>query len=853
MVVSKKETRKRLNSTIFATHYSTNHKLDVSEGKETFEVHEKITLDVIKPTKAYTTHGKNIIIKSAVVIVDGEKTTIPLKNITSHDKQETITFNFSETIPAGTVYLDIDFVGKYHDVAGLYLSKYTGRDGKTAYIATTQFEAADARRAFVCEDEPLAKATYDIAITLDDKLKAISNMPEKETVRAGNGKKTVRFHTTPKMSSYLAYLAVGDFETKETKVGKTTLRVVALPGKIHQAAYALEAGKKLLQNKEQYYGIPYPLPKLDMLAVPDFSAGAMENWGAITFREDILLNDPKTSPASQKIKTISTISHELEHMWFGNLVTMQWWDDLWLNESFADVRAYNGVEATYPELDPWADLLSVRVANAYELDALTNSHPIHVPVHSPTEIREIFDAISYSKGGMILRMVEHLLGKEVYRKGLQSYLKKHSYANAEAKDLWNALEKVSDKPVGKIVDVWINKMGFPIVDVDVDEKKLKVSQRRFRYLGSDKKVVWKIPLSIVTNNDTIDAMLGKISATINLPTEPKWIKLNGGQFGFYRVKYSDKMLDGIKAAVATKQLNNFDRWGIHNDLSALCLAGEISLSKYLDFVMAAYKNEDDYLVLMDIFSMLQKIMIISFDESFSEKLKDRMKRFYTSLLERAGWDEKKGEKETQGTIRAAVISILGKLNDTSVLLKAKELLEKEAKAPGIINPNLRGVVYKLNAWQGDNITFDRLLDIRRKAITKNNLLEGREALEALGNFKDTVLLEKALDFGMSKEVKPSDFVFLALNVSANPYGKKKLWDWMRKNWRGVKKCYSGGLTSHFTKIMGTLPVIADAKIGKEIQSFIESDPIPGSERSVKQMEEVMRINSKFLERARKSM
>ncbi len=855
MAVGKKETRKRLNSTIFATNYSTNHTIDVSGKKENFTFNEIITLDVTKPTKSYTANGKNIVITKAYLVINKNKNLISLKNIKYDKNKETIKFKFDKPLPKGIAYLELDCIGHYGDVSGLYLSKYSGRDGKNEYMATTQFEASDARMAFVCEDEPEAKATYDIALTLDKKLKAISNMPEKETIHLSDAMKTVVFQRTPKMSSYLVYLGVADFETSETKAGNTTLRVVTLPGKIEQAGFALKAGKELLLKKEKYYGIPYPLPKLDMIAVPDFSAGAMENWGAITFREDRLLSNPKTAPSQEKIATISTISHELEHMWFGNLVTMAWWDDLWLNESFADVRAYNGLEESYPELDPWAEFLSKRVAGAYIIDGLKNSHPVHVNVNSPSEIREIFDAISYSKGGMILRMIEHLLGKDTYRKGLQIYLKKHAYSNTHAKDLWTSLQEASGKPVGKIVDAWINTIGLPIVDAELNNNKIKVSQRRFNYLGSDRKTIWNIPLLIITDNKKLkNEMLEGKSKIVTLPEKNHWIKLNGGEFGFYRVRYSKELLNGIKKAVCKKNISVIDRWGIHNDLAALCFAGEISLKEYLDFVTESYINEDAYLVLMDIFSALQKMMIISTDEKFFDILQKRIHLFYSHLLSRIGFAPRKGEKETQGTIRAALFSGLGRLNDKVILKNAKEFAEKEFAAPGSISPDIRGVSYKLTAWQGDEKTFEKMLEIYMKAKNpseRNNLIEAKEALEALGSFKDEKILDKSFKFVLSSEVKPSDVAFFAISVLANPYGRKKLWPLMKKNWKLIKEYYDGGLTSHFNRILLGLSTLADTKVGNEIRKFIGKHNVHGTERSVKQMHEMMEINERFLQRAKK--
>ena len=388
----------------------------------TFNGIEIITLTTT-PTTSFTLNAAELKIKNCHLIHKGK--TIKAKSVLNV-KKETLVIQFSKKV-SGKVKICIDFTGELNDrLLGFYRSKYKDTSGQTKYLATTQFEAADARRALPCWDEPAIKATFDVSLLVDRNMTAISNMPEKVKKNV-NSKVLVEFQRTPIMSTYLLYLGVGEFEFLEDKLRNIKIRVVTTKGNKKKAHLSLELTKKFLSEYEKYFGIRYPLPKLDMLAIPDFAAGAMENWGAITFRETILLYDPKTSSTRTKQYIAEVISHEIAHQWFGNLVTMEWWNDLWLNESFATFMATKIVDKFYPEWDYWDQFLDDAMSTAMSLDSLKSSHPIDVEVNHPSEIRSIFDSISYDKGGCILRMLEHFVGKKNFQNGLKKYLKKHQY------------------------------------------------------------------------------------------------------------------------------------------------------------------------------------------------------------------------------------------------------------------------------------------------------------------------------------------------------------------------------------------------------------------------------------------
>ncbi|MFH1328261.1 MAG: M1 family metallopeptidase, partial [Candidatus Bathyarchaeota archaeon] len=475
-----------MESSVWPSHYEIAFEPDLKTF--TFHGKETVQLNIKKLTSGVALNAADIKIIDCYLVHKGETINV---SIDLNGKKEELQVKFSKKVK-GNATLFIDFEGNLNDnLAGFYRSKYRDPTGTTKYLATTQFEAADARRAFPCWDSPEYKATFTISLILDSKLTAISNMPELEIRNISKNKKIIKFDRTPPMSTYLVYVGVGEFEFLENKLNDVKLRVATTFGKKNQCNLAMGYLKKFLDFYQHYFQISYPLPKLDLIALPDFAAGAMENWGAITFREAALLYDSKTSSIATKQRIAEIISHELAHQWFGNLVTMKWWNDLWLNESFATFIANKSIEYFYPTWDIWSQFLNSTTLPALELDALKTSHPIEVDVRTPSQIREIFDAISYNKGGSILKMLEVYLGEEIFRQGLKAYLLNNRYGNATTENLWSTLEKVSRKPIKKIMDTWINQTGYPLVDVNVKNSELILKQRKFlleRRVKNDKSI-----------------------------------------------------------------------------------------------------------------------------------------------------------------------------------------------------------------------------------------------------------------------------------------------------------------------------------------------------------------------------
>jgi len=811
--------------------------------KFTFFGTETISVDCKKPTAIITMHCAELKIISCQV-KSNEKI---IKSVhKTNEKKEELEIKLGEKI-RGNASINLKFQGILNDrLLGFYRSQYV-QNGKTKYLATTQFEAADARRAFPCWDEPEAKAIFDISIIADNKFTAISNMPIKSKKKIGN-KTIYHFAKTPIVSTYLIYLGVGEFEYLTGKTGKTQIRVITTKGNKSKGKFSLELGKKLLASYEKYFGIAYPLPKLDLIAIPDFAAGAMENWGAITFRETILLYDPKTSSTRTKQYIAEVISHEIAHQWFGNLVTMKWWNDLWLNESFATFMATKFVDKYYPEWDLWNQFVEDAMNVAMGLDSLKTTHPIDVKVNTPSEIREIFDAISYDKGGCVLRMLEHYVGEPNFQKGLKKYLSDFKYQNAKGQDLWDAIGKASKMPVSSMVNTWLKQPGFPLVEINQEGRTLKLKQKRYltEYDGKFSKGLWSIPLSLGLEHEISKKLFTTKSMSMKLPPNTLGFVANHGRKGFYRVKYDEGILLDLKMLVDEKRISAIDRWAIQNDLFSLCVSGDEQVRNYLDF-SDAYFDEDSYLASVNVAHNLASLYFRAFDEPFAEEIRGYAVNYFRKLLFNLGWESRKSDKHTDAMLRGLVISVLGKMNDEEVTSEAIQRYKKFLKSPNSLSPDLVEPICSIAAWNGNSKTHAELTKLYTNAKTMEEKLR---FLGALCGFKDKKLLLKSLNFSQTSHVRSQNMQLPIMKVAANPYGDAVLWPWLKKNWKKINKKVGHG-NPLFNRIVASISSVVDDSKEKEIKAFFKKNPTPGTERVQSQTLERIRIHSKFLRNMRK--
>ena len=736
----------------------------------------------------------------------------------------------------GRFELRVRFRGALNDrLLGFYLSRYRLR-GREQRMATTQFEAADARRAFPCIDEPAAKATFDISISAEKGLEAVSNMPA--VSRRRRGSRTVyKFQTTPVMSTYLVYLAVGRFESVSARHGGVRVRVLTVPGNRERGRFALRLSVRLLQEYEKYFGIKYPLPKLDLLAIPDFAAGAMENWGAITFRETLLLYDPETSSLRTRQLIAEVVSHELAHQWFGNLVTMEWWNDLWLNESFATFMATKFVDKLYPEWDLWEEFLQDAMNTAMDLDSLESTHPIDVEVKSPAQIREIFDAISYDKGGCILRMLERHVGEPRFRRGLRDYLSAFRYGNASGDDLWRAIGRASGSAVLPLVRGWLERPGFPLVEAAQSGASVRLSQRRFRLSPGRGGGTWQVPVEVAGRR----VMLKGRSRTLRAPRHSD-VLLNPGRHGFYRAKYDGGIMLDLKMLTDSKKLGPVDRWAVQNDLYALCLAGEARVGEYLDFADACL-GDPSPLVAGDVARNLYSAYMACFGEPWAEALRAHARMHASKSLARLGWEPRRGEKQSESLLRASLVPMLARLGDAGVSSRAQDLAGPLLKGRSPLPPDLHEPVMSAAAWSGGKRLHAQLARAHRGAGTQE---QKARVLSAMCSFGEAALLRRTLDFSRTPEVRSQNMHLPVMRVAANPRGRAVLWPWVKKHWTSLSGKVGLG-NPLLARVVSSVGLAAEPAAEAQVRRFFESHPVPGTERALEQAMERMRARARLRE------
>lgn len=813
----------------------------------TFEGEETITLSILKPTRELTLHSKEVEIKTADVFLGkdlpaGRQGKVFAK-ISYSEKEQTVTFTFPRILPKGKTKLKIFFKGILNDkMRGFYRSRYNIRD-KEYHMATTQFEATDARRAFPCFDEPAHKAVFHVSMIVPNNKTAISNTLPVSVNEHSVGNKIIKFSPTPKMSTYLLAFIVGDFEYIEGKSnGGTQIRVFTTPGKKHQAKFALDCAIRTLEFYEKYFAIKYPLPALDMIAIPDFSSGAMENWGAITYRESALLVDEEKSSISNKQWVALVIAHEIAHQWFGNLVTMEWWTHLWLNEGFASYIEYLAVDKLFPNWDIWTQFSVADLGIALRLDALYHTHPIEIPVHHPDEIGEIFDEVSYSKGASIIRMLADYLGEENFRDGLRHYLKKHSYKNTETVHLWQAFEKISGKPVSKIMHNWTSKPGYPVVQASVVNNKLSLSQSRFFASPISKakakdKTLWQIPVSVDKKKF--------LMSTKSVVSELAYSKINKGETSFFRTAYSTELLSSLREPVSMKTLSSADRLGIVRDLFALSEAGTIPTTDVLEF-LSAYKNEDNYVVWVEIATGFARLEQIFGKEKKGELNKETNKMIislFSPTFHRLGWNKNKNDTHTDGLLRSLVISRLGRSGSKEIIKEARKKFE-DIKKSKKINPDIRGAIYAVVATNGGKKDYKEFI----KLYEKETLHEEKNRIGgALGDFKDPKILKKVCDFAMSSHVRKQDSVGILSSVGLNIIGRDIWWNFTKKNWKTLVSRYGeGGL--NLSRAIKAISVSAEEKHLTSFKKFFKTHEAPGAKRAIDQVIERLEGNVAWLER-----
>ncbi|GES62400.1 aminopeptidase 2 [Aspergillus terreus] len=814
-----------------------------------------IDLQVAEDSTSIALNSNEIDIHSAIVSAQGS--VVASNPEISVDKDSQVaTIKFSETIPAGSsAQLKLTFTGILNDnMAGFYRSSYKLPNGETKYLASTQMEPTDARRAFPCFDEPALKAKFTITLIADKSMTCLSNMDVASESEVQGGKKAVKFNTTPLMSTYLVAFIVGHMNYIETNAFRVPIRVYATPDQdIEHGRFSLDLAARTLAFYEKAFDSTFPLPKMDMVAVPDFSAGAMENWGLITYRIVDVLLDEKTSGASRKERIAETVQHELAHQWFGNLVTMDFWDGLWLNEGFATWMSWYSCNSFYPEWKVWQTYVIDNLQSALSLDSLRSSHPIEVPVKRADEINQIFDAISYSKGSSVLRMISKYLGEDVFLQGVRNYIKKHAYGNTQTGDLWAALADASGKPVEKVMDIWTKNVGFPVVTVSENPSasSITVKQNRFLRTGDvrpeEDTTLYPVMLGLRTKQGIDEnTMLTERQGEFKVP-DLDFYKLNADHSAIYRTSYTPDRLSKLGNAAKQGLLTVEDRAGMIADAGALAASGYQSTSGLLS-LLQGFDGESEFIVWNE---MLTRIGTMRAAWLFEDaQVKDALKAFQRALVSskahELGWEFSENDGHILQQFKALMFGSAGMAEDPVVVKAAQEMFARFAAGDATaIHPNIRGSVYSIVLKNGGAKEYDVVLDRFRNAPTSD---EKTTALRCLGAAEDPALIQRTLDLASGDEVKNQDIYMPLGGLRGHTAGIDARWTWMKNNWDALYQRLPPGLGMLGTVVqLSTASFCTEAQL-RDVETFFASKDTKGFDRAVEQSLDAIRAKINWVKR-----
>jgi len=839
----------RLYEQFAPEHYTIN--VSISEDKLNFTGSVSIKgRKTGRPSERITLHAKDLKIDNAKIThIDkkGTENDVELSRTNLQKSFDEVRLHSENSFYPGEYIVYMDFSGEITDnMDGIYPCRFT-EDGVDKKLIATQFESHHAREVFPCVDEPEAKATFDVSISHNKDETALGNTPIiSEDIK--DDAKVTTFDTTPIMSTYLVAFVVGNIEYKEAQSKNgVKIRTYATRDQVQHTEFALDVAVKAMDFYEDYYKIPFPLGKCDFIALPDFASGAMENWGLITFREQTLLMDPEHTSLSTKQYVAIVVCHELTHQWFGNLVTMRWWTDLWLNEGFASWMEYLAVNDQFPEWNLWTQFAVDEQQAAMKADALEHTHPIEVPVNHPDEIRSIFDMISYQKGASMIHMLHDYLGPKPFRDGLRHYLKTHAYKNTDTVDLWQALEDVTKKPVKDFMGKWTSQPGFPLVEVAHKNNYIEISQSRFvTNPESDARnddTLWPVPLLVNGLNETLLTKSRKIQLekSIDPPT-----KINVGQNGFYRVRYSrdmqQKQIEELKAG----NIPSVDRMGLLADSFEATKAGYQPVTDFLE-LLEHYQDEDTLSVWEIIAGSIATIRSILSQSDRDDTLRDAMKPYILNLvakqLEKLEWEEKKNEPHLDTLLRPIIIGLAAAADEESVLSKI-QLSYKERLIGGSVDPNLRGIIYSNVARRGGRQQYDEMLKLYEETTSSDEKLS---LTAGLTSFEQADIHADVLDLIKSDTVRTQDNGYWIAYSFMNRHGRHATWEWVKDNWTWLNDVMGTDLSFSRLPVYAARSFAAE-KLIKDYKSFFSGKITPTIERSYNQGLEIAQTNAAWRER-----
>lgn len=828
----------RLPQTALPHLYTLTLKVVPDEGQ--FNGREIIDIEIHQPIKAITIHALELAIERACV---HQKDQTLLAKTSEDRATETITLTFLQNINPGLAQIEIVYSGKLNQqLRGLYEASHNGQK-----FAFTQFEATDARRMFPCFDEPGMKARFSLTVTYPAHLTALSNMPVlTERIDSDGVFKTTRFDTTPVMSTYLLALALAPLQSRSIQVGATTVTVWTLPEQLALSEFALKATAQVLPRLNDYFDMPYPYPKLDLVAAPNFAMGAMENWGAIFFRDScLLLSETLSSTATQR-DVANVITHEIVHQWFGNLVTMKWWDDLWLNESFATWLAVKIVDQWRPEWNSWVEFQQEKEV-PLNMDALKHTRPIQSEVTSAAQIEELFDALTYEKGAACLRMIESFLGEDLFRKGIQRYMKKFAYQNASAEDLWEELTAASSQPVGEIARAWFTQPGYPLLTLRMNpnqENAFTIEQRRFSTLSeSNPDQRWVIPFTYKyqdANGIHTDRILLKDAVTSFNLQAVSFLYGNADEGGFFRTDYDATLRKNLEQGLPNI-LSPSERIGYLDHLWALSLSGRCSIALFLDTV-CRFKGDTTRVVVVELVQYLETLL----DQMVASEQRALFSAFVADLMMPAwkafGWDAASGDDDEIRLARAAALWGLGSLAENEDILA--ELPRRKTRydaIPTSLDPTLATPLIRLCARFDGGSLFD---PFAQKYQTAGTPEERDRYLTALADFNKPALAIKLLEMALSPAIRSQDVWKPVRSLLGYPKVQEVTWHFIQTHWEALRaKAGSVGAT----RMIQSTKVLWRPEWKEEVEQFFSTpeNKVEAAERALAQTVERIEIGIRF--------
>jgi aminopeptidase N len=820
LIVPHSASAQRLPTNVAPIHYSLALTPDLQSA--TFSGVESIDVTVKQPATTITLNAIELAFQSVTIAANGKEQTA---TVSLDPGKQQATFTFPSTIPGGRATLKIRYTGILNDkLSGFYISKTARRN-----YAVTQFEATDARRAFPCFDEPASKATFDVSLTIDAGDTAISNSPIlSDTPGPDAGKHTLAFATTPKMSTYLLAFLVGDFQCTRGEQDGVELSVCSTPDKVALTPFALDIAKFTLHYYDNYFGIDYPLKKLDLIAVPDLDNGAMENFGAITFREELLLIDPKTASLPRQVEAAVDIAHEMAHQWFGDLVTMQWWDNVWLNEGFATWMSYKPVAAMHPEWEI-PQLVASNEEDTLNVDSQPTTHAIRANAETPDQINQLFDRIAYYKASEVLLMVENYLGEDTFRKGIHAYLAAHAYGNATAEDFWNAQTAVSHKPVDKVMESLITQPGAPILTFAASSaSRVSVTQSRFYLSPSitpNPAQKWTLPVCFKTGEGNPCDLLTPEKSRLALPMSPLLFANAGGK-GYYRSAYAPAEYAALVANVETG-LTPVERISLAGDEWAQVRANKAPVGNYLDLV-AALRSDPNSQVLAPVFTQLSAIgdQVTSTNEE-RDALARWMRRNFAPEYAKLG-PPAPGDSPNTRQLRGQLFGLLcSRGADPALLAQARQIADQFLDNPASVDPTLAQTALAVAARNGDATFFDKLQHVYE---TSGDPARQQSALQALVQFRDPALLERGLEYAVSSKVRNQDTAIVLATALQLPQNRDQAWQFIKSHWDQVRAQLTMDLASYLVAYTGRF---CTTEARDDIRSFFAEHEVAGADAALR--------------------